>query len=92
MAEDAEVSSISGDCKNETVKKSPLISKNLNRATGYLTPGAKQAFTQLRQAFTKAPILQHFDSKCHIWIKTDASSYAISRIVNQLTSDNLSQW
>ena len=29
--------------------------------SNYLTPAAKKAFDQLRQAFTEAPILQHFD-------------------------------
>ena len=54
MAEDAEVGSVDGggDYKNETVERSPLISKNSNGATGYLTPNAKRAFTQLRQVFT----------------------------------------
>ena len=89
VAEDAEVDSISGgDCKNEMVERSPLTSKNLNGATGYLTPNAKQAFIQLRQAFTKAPILQHFDLECHIRIETDASSYTIGGVLSQLTLDN----
>ena len=45
MAEDAEVSSVGdGDCEDKTVERSPLISKNLNGATDYLTPGAKRAF------------------------------------------------
>ena len=49
MVKDAKFGSVSdGDCEDETVKRSPLTSKNSNRATGYLTPGAKQAFTQLR--------------------------------------------
>ena len=93
-AEDVELDSIGGcgNCRDETVKRSPLTSKNLNGAIGYLTPGAKQAFTQLRQVFTKASILQHFDSECHIRIKTDVSSYAIGRVPSQLTSDNLDQW
>ena len=30
--------------------------------TSFLTLDARRAFTQLRQAFTEAPILQHFDS------------------------------
>ena len=91
MAENAEVGSIGGDCENKTVERSPLRSKNSNRATGYLTPDAKQAFTQLRQAFTKATILQHFDPEYHIRIKTDASSYAIGGVLSQLTLDNLGQ-
>ena len=54
------------DCKDKTVKI--LWSKNLNRATGYLTPDTRQVFTQSRQLFTKAPILRHFDPEYHIWI------------------------
>ena len=67
MAEDAEVGSISGgDRKDETVERWLLISKNLKRAIGCLTPDTKQVFTQLRQVFTKAPILHHFDLEYHI--------------------------
>ena len=67
MVEGAEVGSIGGgDCKNKTVKRSPLTSKNLNGATDYLTSKAKLGFTPLRKAFTKAPILQHFDPECYI--------------------------
>ena len=42
--------------------------------------------------FVKALILYHFDLKCHIRIKTDASGYAIDEILSLLTLDNLSQW
>ena len=57
IIEDAEVGSVGGgDCKDKTFKKSPLISKNSNGATGYLTPKARLAFTQLRKTFTKALI------------------------------------
>ena len=93
IVEDAEVGSVGGgDCEEEMVKRSPLTSKNSNRATGYLTPGAKQAFTQLRQAFTKALILRHFDPKYHIRIETDTSGYAIGEVLSQLTSDHLGRW
>ena len=34
----------------------------------FLTLNARQAFTQLRQAFTKAPISRHFDFERHIRI------------------------
>ena len=93
MAEDAEVGSIGGggDCEDETVKRSPLTSKNSVGATGYLTPGAKRAFTQLRQAFIKAAIFQHFDPECHLQIETDVSGYAISGVLSQLTFGNLGQ-
>ena len=91
MAENAKISSIGdgGDCEDKTVKRSPLIFKNLNGATGYLTPKARLAFIKLRKAFTKAPILWHFDPKYHIQIKTDVLGYANSGVLYQLTVDNL---
>ena len=93
MAEDAEVGSVGGgDRGDETVEKSPLVSKNSDGATGFLTLGAKRAFTQLRQAFTEAPIPRHFDPECHIRIETDASGYAIGGVLSQLTSDNSGRW
>ena len=68
----------------------------------FLTTNAKRAFNRLRLAFTKASILWHFDLKCHIWIETDASGYAISGMLNKLTlgtnpneiitKANLNQW
>ena len=59
------------NCENGRIKKSPH-SKNMNGATGYLTANTRQAFTQLREIFTKALILQHFDPKCYIHIGTGA--------------------
>ena len=53
----------------------------------FLTPDARRAFTQLRQAFTKAPILQHFDPKRHIRIKTDSSGYTIGGVLSHRTSE-----
>ena len=59
--------------------------------SNYLTPAAKKAFDQLRQAFTKAPILQHFDPERYIRVETDASGHAIGRVLSQLTND-LGRW
>ena len=90
MAKSNEVGGDSGgDREDKTVKRSPC-SKNLNGATDYLTPDARGAFTQLRQAFTKALILQHFNPECHIRIETDVWGNAIGGVLSQLT--NLSQW
>ena len=58
----------------------------------FLTPGAKLAFAELRQAFVKAPILHHFDPERHIRIETDASGYAIGGVLSQLTSDDSGRW
>ena len=90
MVKDIEVGSVGGgDRKDETVEKLPLTSKNSNGVIGYLTPKARLAFTQLKKTFTKAQILRHFDFKCHIQIKTEASSYAIGEVLSWLILDNL---
>ena len=52
----------------------------------FLTFDTRQAFTQLKQAFTKVPILQYFDLKHHIQIETDTFCYAISGVLSQMTS------
>ena len=46
----------------------------------FFTSKAKKAFIKLRQAFIKAPILNHFDSKRFIKIVTNTFNYAISEI------------
>ena len=53
----------------------------------FLTSDAKEIFIHLRKAFTKAPILRHFDSECHIRIEIDASGYAIGGVLSQMTLD-----
>ena len=40
---------------------SNIVSNSAKNVRNYLIPDAKRAFDQLRQAFTKAPILQHFN-------------------------------
>ena len=70
---------------------SHIVSISAKNIRNYLILDAKRAFDQLRQAFTKAPIRQHFDPEWYIRIKIDASGYAISGVVSQLTN-NLSQW
>ncbi len=56
-------------------------------ARPFLIPKAGLAFIRLRQAFTEALILHHFDPERHIRIETDASGYAIGGVLSQLTSD-----
>ena len=58
--------------------------KNKEAGTGFLIPKARLTFTQLRQAFVKAPILYHFNPKYHIWIETDISGYTINGVLSQL--------
>ena len=90
---DNEVVGGGGDKNLSKSKKSKNTKSGIQMrigATGeptFLTPGAREAFNQLRQAFTEALILRHFDPKCHIRIKTDASGYAIGGVLSQLISD-----
>ncbi len=51
------------------------------------TSEARAAFIRLRKAFTKAPIVHHFDPERHIQIHNYASGYSISGVLSQLTSD-----
>ena len=53
----------------------------------FLTPNAKKAFNHLRQAFIKALILRHFDSKSHIWIETNTLDYNIGKVLSQLSTN-----
>ena len=53
----------------------------------FLTPEDSLAFNRLRQAFTDVLILHHFIPERHIGIATDASGYAISGVLSQVTSD-----
>ena len=55
----------------------------------FLTPSTKEVFNQLKQAFTEASILLHFDPECYIQIETNASGYTMERVLSQLTSDHL---
>ena len=78
----------------KTSKSKNLFKKSAKKTVGsdFLTPGAKLAFTKLRQVFLKAPILYHFDSECYIQIRIDVSGYIIGEFFNQLTLDDLGQW
>ena len=68
--------------KNHDFPKSRLE----EAGTDFLIPKTRLAFTRLRQAFIEAPILHHFNPKCHIWIETDALGYAIGGVLSQLSS------
>ncbi len=64
--------------------------KNLSSQSGSFFPlKARKTFTELRQAFVEALILNHFDPEYYFRIKMDAFGYAIGKILSELTSDNL---
>ena len=66
--------------KIQKSSKNLFKSKKTVRSPDFLTPGAKLAFTKLRQAFLKALILYYFDLERHIQIETDVSGYAIGGV------------
>ena len=49
-----------------------------------LISDVKKTFSYLWLAFIKTLILQHFNFESHIWIDTNASNYAINRVLSQL--------
>lgn len=51
---------------------------------------SQNAFIYLQKTFTKTLILHHFDLECYIWIENNALKYTISKILNQITLDQLS--
>lgn len=57
----------------------------------FLTFKARLAFIKWKQLFIKALIFYYFDLKQYIRIEIDISSYAISRILGDITLNNLSQ-
>ena len=63
----------------------PPYSRNREAGMGFFTPKTRLAFTQLRQAFVKAPILYHFHPKSYIRNETDTSGYAIGGVLSQLS-------
>ena len=83
---------------NEVGKKDQKTSKSKNVSTSkkmvrsdFFTPGARLAFTKLRQTFVKALIFYYFDLEHYIRAEIDISGYAIDEIFSQLTLDNLGQ-
>ena len=50
--------------------------------------GAVAAFAKLKEAFTTAPILVHFDPTKPILIKTNASRFALRAVLSQQGADD----
>ena len=72
--------------KKSSKSKNSTNSNATEDGPKFLTPNTRTAFYCLRLAFIEAPILWYFDPKCHIWIETNALSYAIGGVLSQLIS------
>ena len=89
--DDSEVVGSSGGNEGKSAKSDFTKPVRGAEEPSFLTPDARRAFTQLRQAFTEAPILRHFNPERHIRIETDASGYAIGGVLSQMMSET-GQW
>ena len=89
---EVEVDEVGKKVQKTSKSKNSSKSKKAVGPSDFHTPGAKLAFTKLKQAFLKTLIFHYFDPKYYIRIETDPSGYAISGIFSQLTSDNSGQW
>ena len=67
-------------------------SARAGRGSDYLTPDAKKTFNYLLHAFIQVSILQYFDLERQIRIETNTLNYAISKVMSQLTLDELGRW
>jgi transposase InsO family protein len=52
------------------------------------TNEAEMAFTELKQRFTSAPILAHFNPANPVIVETDASDFALGAVLSQRGEDN----
>ncbi|KAH0613403.1 uncharacterized protein H6S33_005289 [Morchella sextelata] len=53
------------------------------------TPEAQTAFNALKEAFTTAPILTHFDPEKEITVETDASDYVSAGVLSQYDDNGI---
>ena len=67
---EVEVDEVGKKGRKTSKSKNLSKSKKVVRPSDFLTPGAKLVFTELRQVFLKASILQHFDPERQIRIET----------------------
>ena len=69
-----------GKKSQKTLKSKKLFKSKKTVRSDFSISGARLAFSKLRQAFLKAPILHHFDPKYYIRNVTNVLSYTIGGI------------
>ena len=53
------------------------------------TPNCKKAFQDLKNAFTKAPVLAHFIQGRQLYLKTDSSDHVNAGVLSQIGDNSL---
>ena len=64
--------------------------KSNSSETEFLILEVKKTFIYLQKVFTKELILEYFDPESHLWIETNTLRYTISRVLSQMTLNQLS--
>lgn len=70
-----------------SIARSLTSSLKLEAKAWSWTPPMKDAFLRLKDAFTTAPILVHYDPEKASTVETDASDFALSGIISQKSDD-----
>ena len=63
-------------------RAAPMTDLLKGNATFEWTAGAQRAFDELKELFTTAPLIRHFDPKLKMKLETDASDYRLSGIIS----------
>ena len=71
--------------KGQKTSKSKNLFKSKKTESDFFKSKAKTTFIKLRQTFIRAAILHHINPERHIRVEMNASSYAISGVLSQLT-------
>jgi RNase H-like domain found in reverse transcriptase len=66
----------------------PLTRLMRKTAPWIWSPACEEAFRLLKESFTSAPIVHHFDPTLPPIVETDASDYAVAGILSLRTEDN----
>ena len=66
----------------------PLSNLTRTEQKSFMFPWAldspeQKAFEELKEAFTTAPVLAHFDPNKETWVETDASDYVVAAVLSQ---------
>jgi hypothetical protein len=74
----------------EYSKKVTPMTKSTHKETPFVwSPECQKAFEELKEAFTLAPILRHFDPDKPIVVETDASDFVSGGVLSQLDEENV---
>jgi RNase H-like domain found in reverse transcriptase/Reverse transcriptase (RNA-dependent DNA polymerase)/Integrase zinc binding domain/Chromo (CHRromatin Organisation MOdifier) domain/Retroviral aspartyl protease len=75
--------------KNYSAVVSPLTNLTKKNIKFVWTPTCETAFSQLKKAFTSAPVLRHIDPNREFILETDASDFALGSVLSQYDDENV---